>query len=77
MLVEKPVRADSRSELMRYLCEIHNVVNERTGKPQFPCQYVEDIWGVSPSTGSGSDCGCTRKSFFDSFKNPPTSANGL
>lgn len=45
MIAEYPIKASTRSELMHYICEIHNIVNQRIDKPIFPCDKVEEIWG--------------------------------
>lgn len=37
MLEEHPIRTDNNRELSIWLCELHNVVNDRLHKPQFPC----------------------------------------
>lgn len=39
-LNEKPVRTSSRKELCQWLCEQHNVVNEKLGKPLFSCDMM-------------------------------------
>ncbi len=52
MLQKYPVQANSREELMDYLCGLHNKVNERLHKPQFDCKLARTKW---------SDCGCDSK----------------
>ena len=51
MLAERPIRAGGNRELSLWLCELHNVVNERLRKPQFPCtlEALKERWGK---------CGC-------------------
>ena len=61
MIKENPVRAKSREEFMFYICEIHNIVNERIGKEIFPCEKIIDIWGQR-------ECGCKIKKFWDIVK---------
>ena len=36
----------SRSDVVTYLCERHNEVNLRLGKPQFDCGAIWDEYGV-------------------------------
>ncbi len=57
MIKEHPLRANTRSEFMIYVCEVHNIVNKRIGKPIFPCEKVFEIWGQN-------DCGCGVKKFW-------------
>ena len=51
MLKENPVKNNNREELVLYLCGLHNIVNERLGKPIFDCQKAFDFWG--------GNCGCS------------------
>lgn len=51
MLNENPVNATSRTDLMLYLCNLHNNVNMRLNKPEFNCK--EDLQKTY-----GGDCGC-------------------
>ena len=50
MLKKEGIHADSREELVNYICKIHNIVNKVLEKPQFDCKKAFDIWG--------GDCGC-------------------
>jgi len=52
MLADHPVQSGSHVELTSWLCERHNQVNARLGKPQFPCDAasLKEKWG---------DCGCS------------------
>jgi len=50
MLKENPIRYESREEFAYYLCDLHNKVNVRLGKPIYECKKTFDIWG--------GDCGC-------------------
>jgi len=43
----------NRITLVESVCKMHNVVNERLGKPQFSCKESFDLWG--------GDCGCEAK----------------
>lgn len=51
MKKEPPV-VDTRLGLARWLCRIHNEVNERLGKPLFDCEKVDERWRDGPSDGS-------------------------
>eukprot|EP00742_Colponemidia_sp_Colp-10_P005449 GILJ01005823.1.p1 GENE.GILJ01005823.1~~GILJ01005823.1.p1 ORF type:complete len:192 (+),score=11.30 GILJ01005823.1:46-576(+) len=52
-LIEKmPVKAGSRDELSRWLCEAHNHVNERLHKRVFNCTKAVERWG--------GECGCAK-----------------
>ena len=50
MLNKEGVHADSREELVNYICKIHNIVNKVLNKPHFDCKKAFDFWG--------GDCGC-------------------
>ena len=50
MLDKEGVHAESREELVNYICKIHNIVNKVLNKPQFDCKKAFDFWG--------GDCGC-------------------
>lgn len=45
MISENPVDVSTRDNFMKYLCKIHNIVNKRIGKNEFPCENVVDVWG--------------------------------
>ena len=53
MLRENPLAVRGRGAFMREVCRLHNLVNARVGKGQFPCTEVEALWGQK-------DCGCGR-----------------
>lgn len=46
-----PFVYNNREEGMKYVCNLHNVVNKETGKPEFPCEKVQEVWGQK-------SCGC-------------------
>jgi FAD-linked sulfhydryl oxidase len=50
MLKEHPIKNKSREEFVYYLCDLHNKVNNRLGKPIYDCKKSFEIWG--------GDCGC-------------------
>lgn len=41
---ETPPRVDSQESLSRWLCDMHNVVNVKLGKPTFDCRKVNERW---------------------------------
>jgi FAD-linked sulfhydryl oxidase len=41
---KNPPRTQTQKELSQWMCEIHNEVNERLGKPVFDCKKVEERW---------------------------------
>lgn len=43
-----PPRVSSQEEFSMWMCEAHNIVNRRLGKPIFDCSRLDDRW----------DCGC-------------------
>lgn len=50
-LIEKhPPRTESRKEFSQWMCEAHNIVNERLGKPTFDCSVVDERWKVNGYT---------------------------
>eukprot|EP00038_Savillea_parva_P027618 m.60646 g.60646 ORF g.60646 m.60646 type:complete len:164 (+) comp7966_c0_seq1:71-562(+) len=51
-MVRNPPRTETRQEFAQWMCEIHNEVNDRLGKPQFDCSKVEERWRKAPP-GSG------------------------
>lgn len=51
MKITPPV-VDTRSGLARWLCRMHNEVNELLGKPLFDCNQVDERWKDGPSDGS-------------------------
>ncbi|KAH9411222.1 Erv1/Alr protein [Ordospora pajunii] len=48
LLAMHPPRVGSNDEFKTWLCEAHNIVNKRIGKPEVDCKTVDDLW----------DCGC-------------------
>jgi FAD-linked sulfhydryl oxidase len=45
----KPVKTASRKELCRWLCDQHNIVNKKIGKPEFSCDIndLDERWRKS------------------------------
>ncbi|KAJ3378907.1 hypothetical protein HDU84_007214 [Entophlyctis sp. JEL0112] len=43
-LKTRPPRVSSSKEFSQWMCEVHNEVNERLGKPQFDCSKVFERW---------------------------------
>lgn len=48
-LERKPVQTKSRKELCQWLCEQHNLVNEKLGKPAYSCDMkdLDERWRKS------------------------------
>lgn len=40
-----PFKGSGRVELATYVCDLHNEVNFKIGKPIFDCSKVLDKWG--------------------------------
>lgn len=54
------------------MCQIHNVVNERLGKPAFNCAVVSSRWRPLDCEDDGCGMvGAPRKSFAAGFQKPP------
>lgn len=47
-LEHNPPLVESRSNLEKYLCDLHNEVNERLGKPLFDCSRIRERWFENP-----------------------------
>ena len=54
-LKTNPPRVGSQSALALWMCEMHNEVNERLGKPVFDCRKVNERWRDGPPDGSCDD----------------------
>ena len=50
ILEDHPLEYNNREELVYYICLIHNLMNQKLGKPKFSCRKAFDVWG--------GDCGC-------------------
>ncbi|XP_037093968.1 FAD-linked sulfhydryl oxidase ALR-like [Pollicipes pollicipes] len=51
-LAEHPPQLESGSRLARWLCERHNTVNRKLGKPEFDCDLVHQRWRDGWQDGS-------------------------
>lgn len=51
-LGRNPPRVRSQQELAQWMCELHNDVNVRLGKPVFDCSKVNERWRDGPPDGS-------------------------
>jgi mitochondrial FAD-linked sulfhydryl oxidase len=51
-MIRNPPRTSSRKEFATWMCEIHNEVNDRLGKPEFDCSRVAERWRTGPNDGS-------------------------
>ncbi|XP_055912039.1 FAD-linked sulfhydryl oxidase ALR isoform X2 [Eupeodes corollae] len=49
---EHPVNANSQAKLSQWLCNFHNRVNAKLGKPQFDCSKVDERWRDGWKDGS-------------------------
>lgn len=47
-----PPQVQSRTEFTRWMCEMHNEVNERLGKELFDCSKVDQRWRDGWKDGS-------------------------
>ena len=43
-LEKSPPKVGNQQELSLWVCDLHNVVNEKLGKPIFPCEFVDQRW---------------------------------
>ncbi|OAD55785.1 FAD-linked sulfhydryl oxidase ALR [Eufriesea mexicana] len=43
-LKQFPPQTDSQKHLSQWLCNIHNEVNKKLGKPEFDCKLVDQRW---------------------------------
>ncbi|CAM1302948.1 GFER (predicted) [Pycnogonum litorale] len=41
---KKPPDTKSRYDLSQWMCQLHNEVNRKLGKPQFDCKLVDERW---------------------------------
>ena len=51
-IAKQRVRAGSRDEFGNWLCEAHNEVNRKLGKPVFDCSRWEERWRTGWKDGS-------------------------
>lgn len=65
MLKEHPVEPDNNKQLSLWLCRVHNIVNERLGKPSFECtlENLKERYG---------SCGCFDDDSKDTDQNVET-----
>lgn len=49
---KNPPDVSGREQLSKWLCNVHNEVNERLGKSQFDCSRVLERWKDGPKDGS-------------------------
>ena len=54
---KSPVRATSRNDLCLWLCDQHNQVNQKLGKPLFECKMetLDERWRKSSNPKCQSD----------------------
>jgi len=51
-LVESPPKTENRTVFSRWMCDVHNQVNKRLGKPEFDCNLVDQRWRDGWNDGS-------------------------
>ncbi|XGW25162.1 hypothetical protein V3C99_006515 [Haemonchus contortus] len=51
-LKNDPPKLGSRTEFAMWMCQLHNKVNKRTGKPEFDCSKVFERWKDGWKDGS-------------------------
>ncbi|CAD6196794.1 unnamed protein product [Caenorhabditis auriculariae] len=51
-LKEDPPRVENRTDFAQWMCELHNKVNEKTGKAKFDCRTVFERWRDGWKDGS-------------------------
>ncbi len=49
-LHKQPPPVQSRAELEQWMCNQHNAVNSKLGKPAFDCSTVHDRWAIKKQT---------------------------
>jgi len=42
--VKHPPVVDSQKNFAKWLCDLHNIVNVKLGKPVFDCSKVDERW---------------------------------
>lgn len=48
----QPPNTTSRGAFSLWMCQMHNSVNERLGKPAFDCSKTDERWRTGPADGS-------------------------
>eukprot|EP00049_Salpingoeca_infusionum_P009713 m.165018 g.165018 ORF g.165018 m.165018 type:complete len:190 (-) comp14416_c0_seq2:1112-1681(-) len=51
-MMRNPPRLEGRQQFSQWMCEMHNDVNERLGKPLFNCSQYLERWRTGPPDGS-------------------------
>ncbi len=51
-MIRHPPRVESQKEFAYWMCQVHNEVNDRMGKPIFDCNKVDERWKSGPADGS-------------------------
>ncbi|CAI5439899.1 unnamed protein product [Caenorhabditis angaria] len=51
-LIESPPSVSSRENFAEWMCQLHNKVNKKTGKPEFDCKNVMERWRDGWKDGS-------------------------
>lgn len=50
-MTKMPPKVESKRSLGKWLCDMHNIVNERLGKPIFDCNKIDERWKDGPKDG--------------------------
>ena len=79
---EAPPRVESRGAFAVWVCEQHNLVNEKLGKPLFPCDLATldkrwrkgeaRCWGEEEGGGAGAGAATTTET--NTKQQPPASS---
>eukprot|EP00045_Choanoeca_perplexa_P000117 m.13037 g.13037 ORF g.13037 m.13037 type:complete len:174 (+) comp10084_c0_seq1:99-620(+) len=51
-MARHPPQVTTQKDFALWMCELHNEVNDRLGKPQFDCSKVDERWRTGPTDGS-------------------------
>ena len=46
-MYRNPPKVKNRKELSEWMCQLHNEVNARMGKPQFDCSKTAERWRIN------------------------------
>jgi FAD-linked sulfhydryl oxidase len=55
IIEQHPPRLDSQQDFALWLCEAHNYVNQKLGKPDFDCSKVDERWRAKLHKETRSD----------------------
>lgn len=49
---KNPPAVSNQKDLSQWMCDMHNIVNKKLGKPIFDCTKVEERWHTGWRDGS-------------------------